>query len=90
MILLKKQLEWALEVGFFFKFCDFCFSRTHFRTLFWPRGHVPRGCSVNEKERSWKANMFRHKNFENQIKIEGVMALTLKIFQITQCMIHGP
>ena len=74
----------------FYNFCDFCFSWTHFRTHFVPCGHLPRGCSVNEKERSWKADMFRHKNFENRIKIEGVMALTLKIFQITHCMIHGP
>ena len=51
---------------------------------------MPRGCAVNEKERSWKADMLRHKNFENRTKIEGVMALTIKIFQITQCMIHGP
>ena len=65
-------------------------SWRNFRTRFWPRGHVPRGYSENEKERSWKAVMFRHKKFENQIKIEGVMASTLKIFQITQCMIHGP
>ena len=28
MIFLKKQLEWTLEVGFFFNFCDFCFSWT--------------------------------------------------------------
>ena len=90
MIFAKKVLEWNLEVGFFFNFCDFCFSWTHFRTRFWPRGHVPRGCAVNEKERSWKADVFRHKNFENQTKIKGVMALTIKTFQNTQCMIHGP
>merc|ERR1711911_14423 len=63
----------------FLKFCDFCFSWTHFRTRFWPRGHVPRGCALNEKERSWKADWFRHQNFENRTKIEGVMALTIKI-----------
>ena len=34
----------------FFIFCVFCFSWTNFRTRFWPRGHVPRGYSVNEKE----------------------------------------
>ena len=31
------------------------------------------------------ADMFRHKNLENWTKIEKVMALTIKIFQITQC-----
>ena len=46
--------------------------------MFLARGHVPRGCSVNENERSWKADMFRHKDFENRTKIEGVMALTIK------------
>ena len=45
----------------FYNFCDFCFSWTHFRTHFVPCGHLPRGCSVNEKERSWKDDMFRHK-----------------------------
>ena len=69
---------------FFFNFCDFCFSWSTFRTRFWPRGHVPHGCSGNEKERSWKADMFRHQNFENRIKIEGVMALTIKI-SLTAC-----
>ena len=69
----------------FFNFSDFCFSWSTFRTGFWPRGS-----SVNEKERSWKADMLRHQNFENRTKIEGVMALTIKIFQMTQCMIHGP
>ena len=85
-----KVADMNLEISFFFNFFDFHFSLTIFRTRFWPRGHVPRGCSANEKERSWKANMFRHKNFENRIKIEGVMALTFKIFQITECMICGP
>ena len=85
----KKVVKWGPEVGFFSFFWIF-FSWTKFRTRFWPRGHVPRGCALNEKERSWKADMFRHKNFENRTKIEGVMALTIKIFQITQCMIHGP
>ena len=76
--------------SFFFIFCDFCFPWSTFRTRFRPRGHVPRGSSENEKERSWKADMFRHQNFENRIKIEGVMALTIKIFQSTQCIVHGP
>ena len=50
-----------------------------FRTRFWPRGHVPHGCSANEKERSWKVDMFRHQNFENRTNIEGFMASTIKI-----------
>ena len=30
-----------------------------------------------EKVRSWKVDMFRHQNFENRTKIEGVMAMTI-------------
>ena len=40
---------------------------------------MPHGWSLNEKERSWKVDVFRHQNFENRTKIEGVMALTIKI-----------
>ena len=78
MIFLKITAGMDPGSRFFLTFV-FCFSLSTFRTRFWPCGHVPRGCSGNEKERSWKADMFRHKNFENQIKIEGVMALTIKI-----------
>ena len=80
MIFAKKELEWTLEVGFFLIFVIFVFYGPIL-------GHVSGQWAC---ARSWKADMFRHKNFENRIKIEGVMALTLKIFQITQCMIHGP
>ena len=72
------MLTWTWK-GHFFSFCDFHFSLTIFRTCFWPRGHVPRGCWVNKNWRSWKADMFRHNNFENQNKIEVVMALTIKV-----------
>ena len=68
----------------FFNFWYFCFSWSNFRTRFWPRGHMPRGCAENEKERSWKADMFRH----NRTKIEGVKALKIKIFKNTQYMIY--
>ena len=88
--ILPKVCSHELGKVIFFNFCDFQFSLTIFWTRFWPRGHVPHGCAVNEKERSWKADVFRHKNFENRTKIEGVMALTIKTFQNTQCMIHGP
>ena len=90
MIFLKKTAGMGPGSRTFFKFCDFCFSWTNFRTHFWPRWHMPRGCTANEIERSWKADKLRHKNFENRTKIEGVMALTIKIFQNTQCMTHGP
>ena len=88
MIFWKKTAGMDPRSRFFFNFCDFCFSLSTFRTRFWPRGHVPRGCSGNEKERSWKADMFRHQNFENRTKIEGVMAVTIKTFQNTQCRQH--
>ena len=39
---------------------------------------MPRGCSGNEKERSWKADMFGHQNFENQARIQGFIAMTIK------------
>ena len=35
------------------------------------------GWSENKKERCWKADMFRHKIFENQTKIDGVLTLTI-------------
>ena len=53
----KNQLERALEVGFFSTFVIFIFHGP-IRTCFWPRGHVPRGCSANKNWRSWKADMF--------------------------------
>ena len=34
----------------FFNFCDFCFSLTKFRTRFWPRCHMPRGCTVMKRK----------------------------------------
>ena len=34
---------------------------------------------------SWKADMFRHQNFENRTKIEGVMAMTIKTLQNSHC-----
>ena len=62
-------------------------EQLHYSSLL-PINDLPRGCSVNEKERSWKVDMFRHQNFENRTGIEGVMALTIKIFQNTQCRHH--
>ena len=63
----------ALE-GLVFIFCDF-FRWTNFRLRFWACGY-----SQNENESSWNTDMFRHQNFENRTKIEGVLALTFKIF----------
>ena len=61
--ILPKVCSHELGKVIFFNFHDFHFSLTIFRTRFWPRGHVPRGCSANKNWRSWKANMFRHQNF---------------------------
>ncbi len=41
----EKCIKWS-----FFKFLDFHFSWTNFRTRFWTRGHVPRGWSLNGNE----------------------------------------
>ena len=77
----KKKLEWALELGFFSTFVIFV---SHGPTL----GHVSDHVGMCHVERSWKADTFRHTIFENRTKIEGVMALTIQIFQITQCIIQ--
>ena len=83
--ILPKVCSHELGKLIFFNFCDFHFSLTIFRTRFWPRGHVPRGWSHNEKERSWNAEMFRYQNFENRTRIEGVMAMTIKTLQNSHC-----
>ena len=43
-------------------------------------------CTPNES--SWNTDMFSHQDFENWTKIEGVMALTIKISRNSQCRHH--
>ena len=71
MIFPKKQLEWTLEVGFFLTFVIFVF---HGATLGHVSGHMGT-CHVDVQQ-------MKKKNFENRIKIKGLIIIIIIIIII--------